>query len=82
MNKLKEINGYVSLTLNKLPGIRAVLVRLDGIWQEWDLAKLVHLLERWTDRNRKNILSNDQSIKEKVFSNRRGKTNPPFMCLM
>ena len=26
MNKLKEINGYVRLTLDKLPGIRADLV--------------------------------------------------------
>ena len=41
MNKLKEINGYVKLTLDKLPGIRAVLVRLYDNWQEWELAKLV-----------------------------------------
>ena len=35
MNKLKEINGYVRLTLDKLPGIRANLVRIDEDWQEW-----------------------------------------------
>ena len=29
MNKLKEINGYVRLTLDKLPGMRADLVRID-----------------------------------------------------
>ena len=29
MNNLKEINGYVRLTLDKLLGIRAELVRLD-----------------------------------------------------
>ena len=35
MNKLEEINGYVRLTLDKLPGIRANLVRIDEDWQEW-----------------------------------------------
>ena len=34
MNKLKEINWYVRLTLDKLPGIRADLVRIDEEWQE------------------------------------------------
>ena len=29
MDKLREINGYVRLTSNKLPGIRADLIRLD-----------------------------------------------------
>ena len=29
MNKLKEINGYVRLTLDKLPGIRTDLVPVD-----------------------------------------------------
>ena len=29
MNKLKGINGYVKITLDKLPGIRADMVRLD-----------------------------------------------------
>ena len=55
MNKLKEINGYVRLTLDKLPDITADLVRLDDNCQEWDFAKLVDSLRRWTDRNPKNI---------------------------
>ena len=46
MNKLKEINGYVRLTLDKLPGIRADLVRLDHNWQEWHFAKLLDSLRR------------------------------------
>ena len=29
------------LTLDKLPGIRADLVRLDDNWQDWDFEKLV-----------------------------------------
>ena len=35
MGKLREINGYVRVTLDKLPGIRADLVRLDDDWQEF-----------------------------------------------
>ena len=68
MSKLKEIDGYVRLTLDKLPSIRASLVRLDDNWQKLDLAKLVGSLRRWTDRNPKNILNNDQKHKrEGVF---------------
>ena len=41
MGKEKDIRGYVRLTLHKLPGIRADLVRLDDNWQEWGLPQLV-----------------------------------------
>ena len=34
MKKLKEINGYATSTLDKLPRIRANLVRLDDNWQK------------------------------------------------
>ena len=44
MNKLRDIKEYVRLTLNKLPGTRADLVRLDDEWQEWDFHKLVESL--------------------------------------
>lgn len=47
MNKLTTINGYMRLTLDKLPGTRADLVRLDDNWQKWDFAKLVKSLRRW-----------------------------------
>ena len=40
-HKLKDIKGYVRLTLNKLPLIRADLVRLDDEWKEWDFPKLL-----------------------------------------
>ena len=55
MNKLKKINGYVRFTLDKLPGIKADLVKPGDNWQEWDFAKVVDSLRRWTDRNLKNI---------------------------
>ena len=32
MGKLREIKGYVRVTLDKLPGIRTDLVRLDDEW--------------------------------------------------
>ena len=68
MDKLREINGYVRLTLNKLPGIRADLIRLDDNWQEWDSAKLVDSLRSWTDKNPKRVLNNDQKHRrEGVF---------------
>ena len=85
MNKLKEINGYVKLTLDKLPGIRADLVRLDHNWQEWewDFAKLFDSLRRWTDKNPKNILNNDQKHKKGgVFQTKKVKTNPPCISLL
>ena len=46
MNKLKEINGYVRLTLDKLPRISADLVRLDEDWQEWTFPQLVDALRK------------------------------------
>ena len=36
MGKLKEINGYVRLTLDKLQGVRADLVRIEDDLQDWN----------------------------------------------
>ena len=35
MGKVKEIGGFMHATLDKLPDMRADLVRLDEDWQEW-----------------------------------------------
>ena len=51
LGKIKEISGYTRLTLDKLEGIRADLVRLDDKWQEWGFPKLVEALSKWTERN-------------------------------
>ena len=51
MGKEKEIRGYVRPTLEKLPGIRADLVRLDEDWQEWGFPQLVEALRKWCERN-------------------------------
>ena len=77
MNKRKEINGYVRLTLDKLPGIRGDLVRLDDNWQKWGFAKLMDSLRRWTVRNPKNILNNDQKHKKEGFLKQKSKSKPP-----
>ena len=51
MGKVKKISGFVPATLDKLPGIRADLVRLDDNWQEWRFPELIESLRRWCDRN-------------------------------
>ena len=51
MGKLKEIKGYVRLTLDKLPGIKYDLVRTDDKWQGWDFETLTKELSKWIDHN-------------------------------
>ena len=51
MGKLSEVNGYVRLTLDKVPGIRADLVRLDDDWHEWKFFHLLEALKKWCERN-------------------------------
>ena len=53
MKKLNEIRGYVRNTLDKLPGIRADVVRLDANWQDWRFCELVEAVRKWTERNQK-----------------------------
>ena len=63
MNKLKEINTYVSSTLDKLPGIRADLVTTDEDCQEWNFSQLGEALRKWTVRNQKIIPSPEKGFK-------------------
>ena len=51
MGKLQDIKGYVRMTLDKLPGIRADLVRMDDEWKTWGFPQLVEALRKWTERN-------------------------------
>ena len=78
MNKLKEINGYAKLTLDKLLGIIEGLVGFDVNQQEWDFAKLVDSLRRWTDRKSKHILNNDQKYKRKGIFHTKELKQPPL----
>ena len=60
MNKLKDINGYVKITLDKLPGIRADLVRLDD-----------EVLRKWTEHNPKIFGLSDKNLKrDKIYHTR------------
>ena len=65
VHKLRDITGYVRLTLNKLPKIRADLVRLVDEWQKWDFPKLVGSLRKWNDRNPKTIYYSEKHEKYK-----------------
>ena len=47
IGKKKDIGRYVRLTLAKLSGIRADLLRLDDNWQEWRFPQLVEGLRKW-----------------------------------
>ena len=51
MGKLREVNGYVRLTLDKLEGIRGDLVRTDDDWRDWKFPQLVEALRKRTERN-------------------------------
>ena len=62
IRKLNEIKSYVRNTLEKLPGIRADLVRLDDSWQDWGFCELVEALRKWTERNPKIIASEKKPL--------------------
>lgn len=61
MGKLKDVNGYVRISIDKLPGIRGDLVRTDENWQGWDFPKFVYALQGWTERNPVTIRSSDKT---------------------
>ena len=44
LGELDQVNGYVSMTLDKLPAIRGVLVRTDPTWEQWNFEKLIEAL--------------------------------------
>ena len=57
MKKLEQVNGTVSMTLDKLPAIRGDLVRTDSGWEKWDFAQLSEAIRcgyegiLWTNAN-------------------------------
>ena len=74
MKKLHEINGNVSLTLDKLAGIRGDLVRTDPEWESWDSVKLVQALRQWVKRNPVNSSDNrerEENTRRKLLNTRR-----------
>lgn len=65
MGKLREVNGYVRMTIDKLPGIRGDLVRTDDSWREWNFPKLVDELRKWTERNPIQFKQSDKPWRDK-----------------
>ena len=51
MGKLDNVKGNVSMTLDKLSGIRGDLVRGDPDWETWDFVKLTEAVNQWVRRN-------------------------------
>ena len=75
MGKLEQVNGYVSMILHKLPGIRGDLVRTDEEWETWDFVKLCKAIQLWARRNPIELHGkNDKSRKERnrVFHSKAG----------
>ena len=70
LGKLKEISGYVRMSIDKLQGIRGDLVRTDDNWREWDFPKLVEALRKWTERNPVELELNEKPPDRK---------KPPFL---
>ena len=79
LKKLDEINGNVSMTLEKLSGIRGDLVRTDPDWESWSFGQLSEALRQWVKRNP--VVNNDSRYEgnrtHKVFHARQNERNYP-----
>ena len=40
MDKINQVDGYVAVTLEKLPDIPGDLVKMDHDWERWNFAQL------------------------------------------
>ena len=82
MKKLKDIKGYVRLTLNKMPGIRVNILRLEDNWQEWELCQLADSLRRYTDRNCKTAWNPEKNFwRETLFHVRDKDQRRAYVCV-
>ena len=80
--KLREINGYVRVTLDKLPGIIADLVRLDDDWQEWTFPQMLETLRKGCDRNPLHSYDQPVKLRDRFFNSRQEdwKQRPCVYC--
>ena len=51
LKKLSQVDGAVTMTLDKLPAIRGDLVCIDINWEKWNFCQLSEVLRLWTRRN-------------------------------
>lgn len=63
MKNVWETNGYVRITLDKLPDIRVDLVQLDNDWQERRSEQFLQALRKWTERNPKVFDTPEKALK-------------------
>ena len=70
MGRIKEINGYVRVTLDKLPGIRADLVCLDDNWHDWVFPQMFEALCKWCDRNPLHSSNQSNKSRDRFFNSR------------
>ena len=78
MGKLEQVNGYVAMTLDKLPAIRGNLVRTDPLFENWTFDKLAEALRHWT---RRNPIGKTEDRSQRDDRNRRDdrkRDKPPF----
>ena len=73
MGSLGQINGNVSITLEKLAGIRGDLVRTDPEWEAWDFVKLTEAIRQWVKRNP--IISTTEYFDEIQYNRNSAKVN-------
>ena len=71
LNKLEQVNGAASMSLDKLPAIRGDLVRIDPSWESWDLAKLSEAVRLWTRRNPADTNQREQTEQQTAKQNLR-----------
>ena len=74
LGKLEQVNGAVSMTLEKLPGIRGDLVRTDPEWENWDFSKLSEAIRLWLRRNPSD--SNNTADRELIEQRNRRRERP------
>lgn len=56
MNKFKDIDEYVKITLDKLPEILADLIMLEDDWQSLGISGLFEALRKWAELNPKKFI--------------------------
>ena len=82
MGKLREIKGYVRLTLDKLPNIKSDLVRTDEKWHDWDFEALTKELSKWVDRNPvKSEVKNEQRREQLMQAKQKDAKLPTRPCV-
>ena len=73
--KLQKVNGYVRMTIDKLPGISGDLVRTDDSWRGWNFPQLVGELRKWTERTSQSKRSQMRSRYVKNLTRHNRKTS-------